>query len=107
MSEHADSSDLLFGTPHAEEALANKLADDLRVSGAATALLTISKVQPSDVGKYSVLVSNQEGSVTSDAAVLAVGQPPTIIGPPQDKTTAEGAIATFGVKATGTAPLSY
>jgi hypothetical protein len=64
-------------------------------------------VQPSDVGKYSVLVSNRYGSAPSEAAVLTVGQPPAITAQPQDQTVAEGETATFGVKATGTAPLNY
>jgi hypothetical protein len=84
-----------------------KLADDLRVSGANTALLTIAKVQPSDVGKYSVVVNNAFGSAGSEVAVLTVGQPPAITTQPQDQTVAEGNTANFGVRATGTAPLSY
>ncbi len=85
----------------------SKLGDDLRISGAATAFLTISKVQPSDVGKYTVLVSNPFGSVPSEAAVLAVGLPPAITAQPQDQTIVEGTAASFSVKATGTAPLGF
>ncbi|MBI2927643.1 MAG: immunoglobulin domain-containing protein [Verrucomicrobia bacterium] len=85
----------------------NKLSDDLRISGAGTAMLTIARAQPSDVGKYSVLVSNRYGSAPSEAAVLAVGLPPVITAQPQDQTVAEGSTASFSVKATGTAPLSF
>jgi uncharacterized delta-60 repeat protein len=45
------------------------------VPGATTATLTISNVQPTDAGSYSVIVTNANGSVTSSAAALVVSGP--------------------------------
>ena len=50
----------------------NDLSDGGRISGAATATLTISNAQASDAGSYTVVVSNSTGSVTSNAATLTV-----------------------------------
>jgi hypothetical protein len=48
------------------------LTDAGNISGSATTSLTISNVSSSDIGTYSVVVSNALGSVTSTGAVLAV-----------------------------------
>jgi hypothetical protein len=42
------------------------------ISGATTATLTLSKVQPAQAGLYSVIVTNGAGTVTSSNAALAV-----------------------------------
>ncbi len=51
------------------------LSDGGRVSGAATAALTLSNVQASDAAAYSVVVSNAVSSVTSASATLTVAAP--------------------------------
>jgi len=48
------------------------LNDTTRISGSSTPQLTISALQLSDAGGYSVVVSNAHGSVTSSVAVLTV-----------------------------------
>ncbi len=71
---------------------------------------TISSVQASDAGSYSVLVSSSFGAVTSNAAVLSVTaatQPPTITAQPQAATVAVGSSASFSVTATGSGTLTY
>lgn len=50
----------------------NELADNKNISGAKTATLTIDKIQPPDFGSYSVIVTNNFGSVTSAPATLIV-----------------------------------
>jgi hypothetical protein len=45
------------------------------ISGATSATLSISGVKESDAGKYSVVVTNDSGSVTSNEAVLTVTAP--------------------------------
>lgn len=58
---------------------------------------------------FSVVVSNGSGSVTSNNATLTVQSPvaPSITSQPAAQTVTAGAMATFSVTATGTAPLSY
>ncbi len=47
------------------------------LAGATWRCLTISNATPADSGSYSVVVSNQVGSVTSEVAVVWVGQAPS------------------------------
>jgi len=73
-------------------------------------ILTLTNVQLSDSGGYSVVVTNAYGSVTSSVAQLTVSAAvvPTIITQPQDQANLlPGATATFGVIASGSDPLSY
>jgi len=71
------------GTPSAIRWRRNgvDLADGPRVSGSATATLTVSSVQASDQGEYDCVVSSACNTVTSNPATLScapilVGQPP-------------------------------
>jgi len=60
--------------------------------------------------RYSVVVSNVAGRVTSDNAILTVDSapiPPSITTQPTDQTVSEGQTARFTVTATGTEPLRY
>jgi pectate disaccharide-lyase len=77
--------------------------------GANAAALTLSNVQSSDAGGYSVVVANSAGTATSVVAQLTVTipAPPAIANQPQDLTVGEGATASFNVGATGTPPLVY
>jgi hypothetical protein len=77
-------------------------------SGSTTNVLTISNVQTTNSGNYTVIVTNVVGSVTSSNAVLTVTNvPPEITQQPADQTVAVGSNVTFSVSATGTEPLSY
>lgn len=69
--------------------------------GATSSSLTINSVKASDVGAYSVLISNGAGSVQSSDAVLTVRIPPTITKDPDSLTVGEGKPASFKVTATG------
>lgn len=51
------------------------LHDNARLTGAGTATLTLTKVQPSDAGRYTVVVRNLVGSVESLPAELSVSLP--------------------------------
>ena len=77
------------------------------VAGATNDALTLNNAQQVDAAKYSVVVTNIAGSVTSSIAVLTVIVPPSIMQQPQSQTVTNGAGAAFTVAATGTAPLSY
>jgi hypothetical protein len=75
--------------------------------GATNFSLTLSNVQPTDVGNYMVVVTNLVGSVTSSNATLDLSVAPSITAQPTNQTAEQGGIAVFSVMATGTAPLSY
>ncbi len=71
------------------------------------ATLTVTNVQLSNAGSYSVLVVNNYGFTNSAGAVLVVQAAPTITSQPTNQTVAAGGSATFCVTASGTSPLSY
>ena len=86
------------------------LADNGRISGSTTATLSINPVQSSDQGSYQIIITNDYDSITSDVAVLTVpttNSAPQIIGQPVSLSVSAGSNVVFGVKATGTTPLSY
>ena len=69
--------------------------------------LSLSNVQTSDAGSYTVVATNSVGSVTSNAATLTVNRAPSITTQPQNSTVTVGSSVTFSVVATGSTPLSY
>ena len=69
--------------------------------------LTLSQVQASQSGGYSVIVTNPAGSVTSRVAVLTVLLPPVILQQPTNQAVDAGTNAVFVVVADGTPPLTY
>jgi alpha-tubulin suppressor-like RCC1 family protein/N-acetyl-anhydromuramyl-L-alanine amidase AmpD len=77
------------------------------IPGATVDTYTRSNAQPGDAGNYSVVISNQAGSVTSSSATLTVNTPPSITGQPQSQIVYVGQNVAFTVAASGTAPLSY
>lgn len=85
------------------------LSDGGRITGSATAQLSLANAQLSDTAQYAVIVLNTAGSVRSPAAQLTVAgtQAPVITQPPQPQSVAQGTTAIFSVGAEGTAPLSY
>src|SRR5262249_48842651 len=48
------------------------------VAGATAATLSLTNVQLTDAGTFTVVVSNSQGSVTSNPAVLTVNPPPSV-----------------------------
>jgi|GEM_PF-307023 len=85
------------------------LVDGARISGANSAVLTISGTEAGDAGDYSVTVSNANGNVTSSVATLTVGAPvaPGIATQPADQSVIAGQGVQFSVVATGSAPFNY
>jgi len=75
--------------------------DSVAISGATTAMLTVTNAQPSHGGSYTVVVTNVFGSITSNPAVLAVNVLPAITSQPINQTIATGQSVTFSVTATG------
>jgi uncharacterized delta-60 repeat protein len=76
------------------------------VSGVQTPTLTLSNVAPADEGRYSVVISNHFGSVTSAVATLTVFDP-FIATQPLSQNANAGDTATLSMTAVGTAPLRY
>jgi uncharacterized repeat protein (TIGR01451 family) len=83
------------------------LTDGGNISGVTTASLTLTNVQSANAGNYDVVVTNVSGCVTSLPAVLTVLTAPAITVQPRSQTVLPGSDVVFGVKATGTPPLSY
>ncbi len=77
------------------------------MSGQTATNLSLSNVQGTNAGSYSVRVSNAGGNITSTQAVLTVLLPPSITTQPQSQSVVESNNVAFTVVAGGTAPLSY
>ncbi|MBT3913344.1 MAG: hypothetical protein HOF22_09135 [Verrucomicrobia bacterium] len=77
------------------------------IVGGQSETLIVDSLKESDAGTYAVSIENQAGSVTSDAAVVVVRTPVTIITQPQSRLAPTGTSVTFAVTATGTTPITY
>jgi len=77
------------------------------ISGATGTSYSLSNVQASDAGTYTVVVTNAAGSATSANAVLTVNVPPAITVQPESQAVAAGSSVTFSVTASGSPVLSY
>jgi len=83
------------------------LKDGQSIAGQTSESLVVESVQESDAGTYSVLVTNEAGSATSDSAVVSITTPVTITAQPQGRTAPAGTSVTFSVTATGTEPITF
>ncbi len=77
------------------------------LAGETVSTLTLTNVQITQAGNYSVVVSNSAGTITSASASLTIVGSPLITLQPQGITNFQGQSVTFSVSATGFAPLSY
>ena len=77
------------------------------IAGETQPSLNLANLTQGNSGDYTVVVSNEGGSVTSTAATVAVNIPPTITQQPQGKEVLAGASVTFEVTLSGTEPLTY
>ena len=81
---------------------------DSDIPGANSSTYTTPATSLADSGtKYSVVVSNDLGTVTSNDASLTVTVKPAITTQPVSQVVATGQTASFSVAATGTEPLAY
>ena len=70
--------------------------------------LVITNVQNADSGNYRVIVTNVDGAITSDAAMLTVLLPPMSVKvTPANSSVSPGANLTLRVTASGSTPFSY
>jgi hypothetical protein len=81
--------------------------NETNLVGTGGATLSLSNVQPSQAGRYSVIASSPYGSASSVAATLTVLVSLTIITQPASEIEVAGADASFQVSAAGIPPLSY
>lgn len=78
------------------------------LAAATSSALTITNAQLTNSGTYSVIITNNFGSITSSFATLTVtNAAPSITTQPQNQFATVGGAATFSVAASGTAPLGY
>ena len=75
--------------------------DGSNISGATSDTYTINSVTSSDAGSYTCVVSNSNGSTTSNSATLTVNPATAITTQPSDATACAGDNVTFSVTATG------
>jgi hypothetical protein len=78
----------------------------VNLSGSSSNILLLTNVLAADNGRYSVVVSDLGGSVTSAEATLNVLDP-AIVFQPVGATCIFGSTVTFTVTAVGTPPLTY
>lgn len=82
--------------------------DGVSLPGQTSATYTLASTVGSDNGaRFSVVVTNAQGSTPSNEAVLTVRVAPAISTQPAPQTVPVGQSATFNVTASGTAPLTY
>jgi len=77
------------------------------LDGETNALLVLTNVTLTQAGIYTVLMTNNFGSVTSAPAQLDVGLAPTIVSDPLSQSVTTGDSVTFTVNAQGSDPLTY
>jgi alpha-tubulin suppressor-like RCC1 family protein len=75
--------------------------------GATGGTLSLTNVQFTDAGTYSIVVTNLYGKVSSSAVLTVNAAGPTVVQQPMDKVVAATSNATFTVSAIGSWPLSY
>ena len=77
------------------------------IPNATNAVLSVTNVQSTSAGTYSVTVSNPFAPPASASAKLSVSLPPSITQQPKSQTVLVGSMATFTVGVAGTSPFSY
>lgn len=79
----------------------------VNVVGATDSSLNLLNVNAEDAGSYSVVVSNEGGSVTSEGAQLTVSLPPVITRQPLGQNVLVGAPVNLAVAVSATPPITY
>jgi hypothetical protein len=79
----------------------------LDLMGATNAMLTLTNVQLSDAGEYTVVITDAVGPVVSQPASLTVLVRPSITLQPLSQTVVSNATVAFTIAGTGTTPISF
>ena len=77
------------------------------VQSGVNSTLALSGVSTNDAGNYTVVVTNNYGSATSQVATLTVVLPPTVAILPASQTNLAGTTVSFSVAASGVGPFTY
>lgn len=77
------------------------------LAGQTSPLLSLDNVKSEQAGRYAAKVTNQAGSVTSQAAQVTIKGLPVVNVHPLSKEMRKGAILTLSVSASGEGPLNY
>ena len=77
------------------------------VSGTTNSTLNLTAVTAANAGNYSVIVTNNYGSVTSSVATLTVTYPPSFTAQPTNQSAVVGATVVFSATVSGASPLTY
>jgi alpha-tubulin suppressor-like RCC1 family protein len=80
--------------------------DGIDMPGQTNISLRIPNAQPSDQGKYSVLVSNRNGSIESKTAELKIFAPRIVVAPTPEVAFVGGKVG-FSVTVDGSKPITY
>ena len=85
------------------------MKEGVGIEGATNATFTLTNLQLEDGGAYSVVITDEIGSVTSQPAIVAALGPPVITQHPAPiyQEVLQGGTMTLATIATGTQPLSY
>jgi len=81
--------------------------DGAAMDGATNSSLTLTDVQASQAGTYTVVVTNLAGTITSPPATLTVNVPAGITTQPQSQAVVQGQNVLFSVTPSGTPPFGY
>ena len=84
-----------------------RLNETNTLAGATNTVLSLTNVQGSQAGGYSVVVRDNLGAVTSVVATLTVVGAPVITAQPTNQIVLAGGTASYSVSADGGLPLSY
>jgi len=73
----------------------------------ANSTLTLANLTTNAAGNYTVVITNNYGSMTSQVAILTVGYPPWVAVQPSGQTNLAGTTASFTVTPGGPGPFNY
>lgn len=81
--------------------------NNTNIAGATATNYSLTNIQSTNAGNYTVVITNIAGSITSSIATLTITTGPVITNPPQSLSVTVGDNATFTVGASGATPLSF
>jgi hypothetical protein len=81
--------------------------DDMELQNATNSVLQLNNLTSNDAGGYTVVITNEGGSITSAVAILTLAYPPTVIVQPISGIILFGEPFTLPIEVTGTEPFAY